>query len=482
MTILESSTVTGIDDRRHRVGDAALSSSVEQCAKDQAALHREIAGFDVPNAPGVSQATPHVHDGTDGVVVPIPVATVTPFATYFRHPGEGTADDKWTRVCFGLFYAQTSRVRVLLTTRTGPVDLIASGLSVQSLKNATLDIQDEALFRTFGPELRTGGGPFDEREGVATIYADVDVTADAWNAICVWIWDGYYKQGETVPVPEERNIDTVTVLPTTHGPGPVPLPYSPPTVTSTDVQVPDSRYPSESGAYAYVSTDDGMVGDDRAMSSYLAVSAMMNDALLSEVLDGRPAGSNAEGHSNDASYAGHCHGGSSSDYDLSGADMVHNLGSWSYGVPYEPSTQRPYGTLYARICPRMPGDSSLTWRTIAQHRFRMPRVSDSSGASTNIQAAAIVYANPGSPASGGPHSDSRFGVHIKDSAGSGGPGSRDESGTISATTAWQMVTISNVDEADDTSERKLVRVEVESQDSEADYPMRIAACALAYIP
>jgi len=469
MTILEDDEVLGLDDRRHRVGDAALASSLERCAKDQAALHREITGFDVPNAPGSDQATPHVHDGTDGVIIPIPIGWAQPFASVWRH-ADDSGTDQWAILSWIPIYCQTSRVRVYLRTRSN-IGQVTDTTQVQSFLGTDLTSPtDTAQFRQVGASLR---GKVNA-EDVVTAYADVDVTAGEWNALAIRVWDGYYMAGGAA-VPATRLYDTITVFPSTHVPGPTPQPWAPPTVTSTDVQTPDSRYPSESSSNAYTPLDSGMVGASRAVSSYIGVSSQMNDALLSEVLDGRPAGSNAVGHSNDASYAGHCHAGSTSDYDLCGADIVQPLVCASYGGDFNVFDTSNSRTRVS-LPPLMPNNGSLTWNTVAQHRFRFPRVADSSGASTNIQAAAIVWAYPRS------YSDSRVGAHIKDSAGAGGPGSRDASSTITAAQQWQMVTISNVDEADDTSERKLVRVEVESRYSQSSDPFRIAAFALAYIP
>jgi len=476
VAVLEASSVVGIDENKIRVGGRIKAADVEAIFEDQAAVWREVTGNDAQNAPGSSQATPHIHDGTNGVVIPIPLATWTPYASLGR-PSDGVTGEGYAKLVYAPFFAPdgVDRVRVVIRTRN-PVDLLP-WLHVSTESAPGTYVSGPTVFTVEGGILP--GGYF-------SAHADVATTAGAFNLLRIEAWDGYHTPDGVGVMPALRDLATVTVLPTTARPGPLPTSWRPTPTTRTDAIVPDDRYPKDTGTnYPFTSIESGMVSENRALSSYLTVSGLANAALTYEVLTGRPASMLANTGSRPAGsarYIGHCHaGGDNTDLDESGAEMDQPLLSVSYGVGRawegaSDTTDQVHsgaGTWNGNIhAPRAPSHKPATWDTIAHHRFRLPRASTVTGGSSKLSMCVLCFNNTGNPADVGGTVLSEGGSAI---------GSRQTYGTISDSSSHQMVTISNFEQGATTDAvRRILKVDVEADSSRVTAPFLIYGVAFAY--
>lgn len=490
MAVLEDDDVEGVDYNRARVGDRIRASDIARAAKDQAALFRQITGDDVPGAPGSTQATPHIHDGTSGVIIPIPLAHYHPRAQLDRAAGVVTGED-WARLIYAPFFAPegVTSVRVLVRTRLPAETMPTIRVSTESTPGTVQSLNTFDLL----PGTEPGSG-YMPGAAFFTLYADVGVAEGAFNLINLEAWDGYYLPGATADgndrLPPARDVYQITILPVTStaalsewGPWTV----SP--VEETGAICPDDRYPREpSPASPYTSLDEAMVGEDRSLNAYLTTTAQMNNALMWEVLTGRPSSGLAlddgDREASSKRYIGHPHAGSTSDLDFCGAQIDHALMSHAYGIGRQyqgasanidtvhsgASTWR--GKIHA---PRPPDGAGATWTTMARHRYRMPRCpsGDLTGAATKLKACALAYNYTTNDAT------VRFRVYDEDGNSAGGA---ETSSTISSgISTWHKVEVGNVSQSVGTSgERRILQVEVEHDDSDTANPLLLYGVALAY--
>lgn len=383
MTLIQSSTFTGVnvnDVRPHARGRQL--QDLKNIAKDQAMAFESITGRKVPPASGAHaiSATPHVHDGTTGAIIPIPV--VQEWVGGEFSPSTSTTGD-FAKFAWSCFFAPagvtTMRVFVLTSTPAIINHMRARGW------DDTLTVVSTADFSALNPEFHDY---VVEMTGRVAVYADVTVTPGL-SAISLEIYDGNQQNG--VPIFRPLTVDSYTIVPWAGPPRRVSA-YFDPDVSSSEYVVPASTQYLGGGAdtTAFTSYDDGMFTDGRAVGSFLTQPMSLNDALLWEILAGRPAGDNTDGHTNDAHYIGHNHGGASSGWLEIGDDIDQPLVACSWGVGRQRAASSQFFTVdepttpaadwSGRIYAAHISTTSTAPQTLAEIPFRMPTAQ-----SANIQ-------------------------------------------------------------------------------------------------
>lgn len=383
MTLIQSSTWTGIDinDVRPHARTRQLQH-VKTIAQDQALLFEEITGRKVPPASGAHSisATPHVHDGTTGAVIPIPLSTEYVGGSF--SPSSADAGDfaKFAWPCF-FAPAGVTTVRVIVTT-TSP--LIINHMRARSWDD-TLTVVATGTFDFLAKDFPE---QYDTVADLHAVYCDLTVTPGL-SAVSLELYDGTLHNG--VPTAFPLRVESYAIVPYLGPPRPI-APYFDPLVSSDLVVLPASdHYLNGTGDdSAFTSFDDGMFTDGRAVSSYIVQGETLNDGLLYELGTGRPAGDNVDAHTNAAHYRGHGHGGSSSGWTEIGADIDQPLVATSYGVARqrngsalyftkdEPTT--PAADWTGRIFGAHISTTSTTQQQVSVSMFRMPNAQ-----SANIQ-------------------------------------------------------------------------------------------------
>lgn len=387
-----------------------MGQQLKTCAEDQAYLFRAVTGVSVPNAPGSSVATPHVHDGTNGAIIPIP---------YYNHwlnadlrPQASFTDDDYGRFAMPVFYAPTGH------TQARVIVVLDSPFTANHLY---VRVMNQSMAYT----VQSAG--FTQAIGIAGRFAyfvDVNIAPGEVNCIEHLAWDAYNYPGSNAPMPSAlpRRVYQIMAFPLA-GATPHPaLNYVDSSAASTEVKLPiDTQHV---GAHAFTSFDDGMFADGRSVSSYIVQGEAMNNALCYELLTGRPAGNRAT-----ATYRGHAHQADTSVSTTSnnGALIEQPLGSWNYGVARRSSsssghmnqdhvalttTQNWTGRIHAPCVTT----TTTTAVTVADHLVNLPAAlaANVQGASSKLKAAALVRIDTSRMASG----DVRFQLrNISNSSG-----------------------------------------------------------------
>lgn len=408
MTILQRSTFVGTDHTRARPGSTTRKSDVETWLKDQAHVYEAVTAAAVPNASPIS-ATGHIHDGSNGAIIRIPLAHIGTRALLHRRssaPTSGGVDYSGYEAFywFPVFVPEgVTSVMVCMFVRNRET---AESLRVttQTTGLATIEQQDgsQAFSSSSNPTAFTHWlyPGFDDVMVVGWLIA---VNEGVVNLVKLEAWDGYWNQfgdavnglGEALPL--SRWVGGVTVLPMGRGPVSGAQAVSPAITDSTTVKVPT----------AFTSFDSALVTNDRSINSYVLVGALKNDALLREVLTGRPAGNRPS-----ATFAGHNHkDDAATSLDSSGDDIDQPLGSWAYGTMRAPASLSGLSAEYSYEdvprgegtfenvwdAPSAPllysGTADSTYFALFNHRVRIPaavaaNLADGTG---KLKVAALVY-------------------------------------------------------------------------------------------
>ena len=406
MAYLVGSSFVGIEHNDARPGSYTKKTVIEQWLKDQACLYEEITNDPV----GASMtATAHSHDGTNGAIIRLPLAH-SAFPVLFPRRSAalesgGTYYDGYYPFEWRPFFAPAgvSTVAVLVFMRD-LATLDSLRCTIQNTLLADTDQQGRADAFTSSPT----PGPNHWLNPGAGLHVGgwlMSVTAGAVNVLKMEAWDGYYAPGvvasaggggDTLPL--GRSITGFAVVPIDRPPVAVSPALDPAVTDDTRVKVPSS----------FTAFDAHLVANSRAIPSYLLVNAAKNDALLREVLTGRPAGNRSS-----ATFSGHNHkNDAGTSLDDAGVDIDHALGSWGYGTmrpPIEqtggaewsyadvPAGDGTFENVWdgAPIAPQMNVASSApaTDYTIYYHRVRIPAALSANLASGTgkLNLAALVY-------------------------------------------------------------------------------------------
>lgn len=395
MALLEPADVDGVDFDDVRVGQVRRMGQVfKQIANDQSALWTQVTAQDVPNGIGAA-ATAHVHDGTSGEVIPIPLMQC-PIGADMPAKGSGASTHDWGVLVEAPFRASPglTKIRWVGWTRTRGV---AEHLRISIVDSSRAVTGNGATAPLDGADI------YPPMNGLHALYIDLPVTADAVNMIRVECFDAYYKRGSsnTIPIAGPRKLQSFSVFPIV-GVGPTrevnkwsPDLYLP----ATDVDQPTSAAFVPTGADWFVPTDEDHYADDRPISSYVAGAARYNDVLLWELLTDTPAGHNAA-----KAVTGHNHSGEAT-INAMGAEMDHPLGAWSWGVGRnQPGVTTHEGNdenegaqvVWTGHIHAPSGIISVTgYQTIAYERFRLPAATsgNTTGGTTKLKAAVWIYHN-----------------------------------------------------------------------------------------
>lgn len=394
MTIIEKSSWSGLninDVRPYR--RVRMLQQLKTIAEDLAYAYKAGTGVAVPGAPGSDVAADHVHDGTDGAVIPLP----------FFHACLGaqlnastTASGGWQPFFRQVFYAPTGqdRIRVRVFTRN-PFALTANGLRCV-VRSVSAGLPVTAEVTTWATDDAGGAGLFD-------VNGEVSISAPALNVVEVSAWSGANGIGGLPIV--GRDVVAVLGVPAIGQPF-TAYSYRDSSTASGQVKTPSaSQY---LGANAFTSFDDAMFTDGRAVASWLVQGLNKNFAYLWERMTGLPLPLNGSSHTNDVRWRGHAHAGDTAASTASanlGAEIEHALGAWYHGVGLRPNDVANYLTVdqvsadddtwTGRIhAPTLEESTTGSDETVAEHFVRLPKGQTAGyAASGRLRAAALVYAD-----------------------------------------------------------------------------------------
>lgn len=390
MTIIQSASFVGtpIEDVRPN----RQTRMLQQCkniAYDQARNYEQLTGIKVPSSTTIA-ATPHVHDGTTGNVIPIPLfhqwvgATLNPSSSNSIDPAGYDGVEGYAPFLWPMYFAPAGVTSVRAVVRAKSA-VVGQWLRVQSYNSA---LSSQATYSM---------APLAVGDDWVDYYADVLVAGTggvvnllAFECVEASEYIGY-------PLPNGgMEVHSVTIYPLVGSPRAVG-PYADARPSGTGILVPAAS--THISAYGFTSFDDAMFNDDRGVSSYILLRQMLNCAQLYEVATGLPASDNADGHSNDIQWDGHCHGASTTVSPSSdmGADMDQALLAHSFGV-----ARTKTGGVASRLGDDESAATAADWtgrifglsllaaasttaRTVARIPFRMP-----AALSTNIQASTKI--------------------------------------------------------------------------------------------
>ena len=405
MTILQNASFQGIQTDQARPGAFSYKSGIEKLLKDQAYAYESIAGVKVADASAIA-ATPHVHDGVTGAPLRLPLIHqwlgTTLDGRTSKPVSGGTDYAGFSPFIWTPFYCPSGIDEMLLCLWVDPSVAAARDQFQASTWDTSFNLNgfdpspvfiapdDDGLEAWLAP---AGGGS-------ALLVFRLAAVAGQVNILKCEAWDGYYasytpdSDAGGFLAPKQRRVDGFCVIPMTSAPVEV-QPATTPAITTTAVKVPA----------AFSSFDSALVQDNRSINSYLLVRAMQNDALLREILTGRPAGNRAS-----ATFSGHNHkDDAATSLDDAGADIEHALGAWFYGTirPYVvEGTSSAYHSFVDVIGNGLFGNAwegginavahkgnGLVTAVVANHRVRLPaaiaaNLADGTG---NLKATALVY-------------------------------------------------------------------------------------------
>ena len=401
MAVKQNSTFVGLEYRDLRPGRDVLMSQLEEVAGDQAAVYEAITGQKIPDASTIS-ATPHVHDGTDGEVIPLPLACGGPKATL---SALATTNDKYQPVLHFPLFIPTGVSQVKFVG-------LSSGGEVAHFAQAGLTTNADGGF----PSTQYETKKIDEVTGWTLWEMTLDVASEgAINVFRLEVWNGADDPDGNTPITGARSLEGWCIYPIQAKIAPftadepiVALPYVAPSVTDTSVRLPSGT--QHLGSDAYTSFDQNRFTNKRSVDGHMLQGFALNDALNWELASGLPAGGNAEGHSNvngggSISHAGHTHGGEA-DLENTGALIEQPLGAWALGVRrapvassghFESDMESPpeyawQGQIMAP-CPR----TDLSIVNVGEMLFRLPALDAQhaldtvGGATTKIVGTILLY-------------------------------------------------------------------------------------------
>lgn len=389
----------GLDISEVRPGQRRrMLQQLKTVHEDQCELFERITGIKVPNA-GTISATPHAHDGSDSVVLPLPLAHGHLAASCPAANVSMAA--AFAPLVYPCFYAPpgVDKVRVSVFAPLGEAQMVDGDL-LASTHDASFSYHaEDQVFRRV-PRV---AGVTNE------LICDIDVEAGAVNILRLDLWDGEYRRGSESITQTDRTVQDFLVRPKV-GTSARVHPYSPSATATNPLLVPDATY--HLGTDAFISIPEEMFTDYRSVNSFLTTAVMSNAALLIELLTSKvPAPNSASSAAglNHKIWGGHNHkGDGGSDLDDSGDELGFALGSWTYGVGRKaPGAATGHydvddvgnswiGRLYG---PAIAGGGSTdTYYGIARHFFRLHDILnaskyDSSGGSTTKLKAAVWLDN-----------------------------------------------------------------------------------------
>ena len=384
MAVKQSASLTGVPDRDVRLSKPVVMQTLEDVASDQALCYEVLTGQKVPESSAIV-ATPHVHDGTDGQIIPIPLAYGISNVRLNGMSASGTPG--YGKVVYTPFRCPpgvTKAVWIGLTHSLATAD----SLKVH-LENSTL-VQVE-MARV--PGIGNDGIPV---QGQFAMLTEVTTAPGEVNVLSVEALDDY-------AVPPGRDLLSWVLYPLQAEGSRGSPPWLPPRVSTTRVKVPGLT--QHLGAHAFTSMDAGFFTDKRSIHSWMLQGMTLNDALLYELATGRPAGDNGTGHTNDRRYEGHTHGGES-DLDNTGALIEQPIGAWSYGVARASSGSSGHmnhdavdSTYFNQWVGRIHAPTIVAGgtgdNTVAKHLHRLPALDEQyardtvGGATTKLSAAVL---------------------------------------------------------------------------------------------
>ena len=385
MTIVQGAAWTGVAANDLRPGvRKRIGQQMLQIAKDQVAVYEETTGIKIPAAATIA-ATPHVHDGTSGAIIPIPLFSVFIGGTFY--PSTGTTvrnNGGWSPVVQQIQWTPTgvTTVRYWVTVGT----LATLGM----LRVSTLD-SSQALVgqETFTP------GPL--VNGISTGYCDVTVTGGDLT-----IHKLEYRtaiSGHVLPSAGD-SVYTFVGYPFA-GAGDNPLPYIPQGANSLDVLVPTATQyaPASTGHHP---TQEENFADDDAISGFMCHALAYNEGQLFELVTGQAYPGKAV-----RLWKGHNHGASTTvaPNNSKGADMDQPLLAVNYGVrrtAVGKTTSRydddeAEGTLAdmtGRIwCSQLLNATGTSYQTLGSYPFEMPAAlaANIQGGTSRLRFAALVH-------------------------------------------------------------------------------------------
>lgn len=378
MTIIEADEWTGLPINSVRpFARVRMGQQLLQVAKDQAFGFRALTGNSVPNAPGVDVATPHAHDGANGLVRPLPLIQCYVGADL---PSGTVATAAFARFHWPIFWVPpgVTRAKVFVWTPSVGAVFLQQGIKATTY---SLDLTPYATGETFVDDASLSMG------GLHCLVAGIDLEPGAVNAVLIEVMDGIGLQ--------PRRIEHYSIIMDVGAPSPV-APHQTPIAHSDEVLVPSASH--HLGSDPFTSFDSAMFDDDRAVSSYVAYSMTMNEAYCFERATDVPAGTRSA-----RTHRGHRH---HTGEDDPGVDIPHSLGAWSFGVLRKP----PGGGLYIDEDQLDPAENewsgrihaptiitSTTAQLVAAPLIRLPGKSSASynGATSKLNVAMLVFNDNG---------------------------------------------------------------------------------------
>jgi len=364
-----NATFGGVETNAVRPRAYSSTATVKQIVKDINGTYERITDQPVPNGTGTKVATGHVHDGTSGALIRMPLAGEVTDATFPRQLP--TVAGGWGSAIRAPFYVpagMTTCKLILLTTTDWSATVKANTATA-----ALVDNEAPQTGRYVAP-----GGRHDVAVtgGNASIIFDLAVDPGAFNVLHVEVYDGFGLDSENAAAIDDiRRLVAWCIVPLL---GETKNPPAPQTQRTTD------------GSPVQVATINGiasdMLADDLAISSAVVTWANQDCEAIEELLTGQPGARHAT-----AIHTGHNHVGNGvADLDDSGAEIDHVLGAWSYGVarrktsidtvrPSDDEGAAPYdanpwgGRIFAPSKGAKAGASTLT-----KHLTRLPRLLTSS--------------------------------------------------------------------------------------------------------
>lgn len=320
MAILQEATFGGVQAADGRPGAFIKETTLQAIAKGQAWAYEATTGQKVPNAGSIS-ATPHVHDGTDGALMRLPLFTAWLGASLPGVPANAsTVTPGWGRFVY---------VPVPVPDGVTEVSLVLVGEGVHVPETVRATLLSSSLVENEEPvpvELLERGHHFDTYTERRAFHCRLQANAGEVNVLRVEAWAGKSlpsaADDDNGPYLEQfaRVIDSVHLLPVDQPPA-VVTPAQYPATTSDALSSSDADF---------VSFDDAEVQNDCALNPYLLKEMNANTGRLHELITGRARGLESEGN---RLFVGHNHADDgASDLDDSGAGIFHNVGSWFYGV------------------------------------------------------------------------------------------------------------------------------------------------------
>lgn len=275
MAIVTSATFAGLDINRVRIDSTIRASDALAIARMQSHVWQRITAT---AGGGSLVATPHIHDGSNGAIIPIPLVSNTLGARIARADTDTGAG--WAPVSYVPIYAAPgmTRVRVIGLGRNARD---REGFRVRTYFHDANGFPSPYQER-FGARFLPGvipefvGSDFDR---VSPWYVDIDTPlatesgATPWFSLEISAWDGMHwanaqEAGSVSPGPEaNRFLDTFFALPV---------------VTDGVNRTPATPF-TQSGVHS-VTVHDGieetMLSTDRALSSFVVDRMARNDISL----------------------------------------------------------------------------------------------------------------------------------------------------------------------------------------------------------